>query len=220
MKATEFTRLRSPIKELSYEIFKHTSDVESNSTCRTTLLSSGDPQKSQKSSTYRGLIYVSAAIFVILFLATLSTYASNKPTVAPFPREGAAWSAIAQPLSFVDPETLGFIAIDRPEVSMPGPIFGDLLLAKVPLPTNSWCENLFLGDTNTASMNRVFQLPYVIDTESINDDTQGVNTHPAHVQANDRVVEVSIFDIAYRGYSCFISIIFQNQITYEQFIID
>ena len=220
MKATEFTRLRSPIKELSYEIFKHTSDVESNSTCRTTLLSSGDPQKSQKSSTYRGLIYVSAAIFVILFLATLSTYASNKPTMAPFPREGAAWSAIAQPLSFVDPETLGFIAIDRPEVSMPGPIFGDLLLAKVPLPTNSWCENLFLGDTNTASMNRVFQLPYVIDTESINNDTQGVNTHPAHVQANDRVVEVSIFEICYRGYSCSISTIYQNQITYEQFIID
>jgi hypothetical protein len=193
MKATEFTRLRSPIKVLSYEVLKQTNDVESNSSCRVEALidrtADGMTQKSQKSSTYRGLIYVSATVFVILFLATLTTYASNKPTIAPYPKEGAAWSAIAQPLSFVDPETLGFIAIDRPEVSMPGPIFGELLLANVPLPTNSWCENLFLGSTNTASMNRVFQLPYVIDTESQN-DTQGVNTHPAHVQANDRTVEV------------------------------
>ena len=107
------------------------------------------------------------------------------------PIEKAAWSAIAQPLSILDPESLGFLAIDRPPISMPGPIFGELLNLKVPLPTNSWCENLFLGASNTESTNRVYQVPYVIDTEVHgNLSTQGVETHPAHVQANKNMVEV------------------------------
>ncbi len=104
--------------------------------------------------------------------------------------EGAAWSAIAQPYSVVNPESLGFLALDRPKVSMPGAIFGDLLLKKKPLPTNSWCENFFLGEENTLSMNRVFQLPYILDTDTKNGTLQGITTHPTHVRANDRMVEV------------------------------
>ena len=112
-------------------------------------------------------------------------------TIPVVPIEGAAWSAIAQPLSTLDPESLGFLAIDRPPISMPGPIFGELLNKNVPLPTNSWCENLFLGESTTESTNRVYQLPYVIDTEVHgNASTQGVETHPAHVQANENMVEV------------------------------
>jgi hypothetical protein len=112
-------------------------------------------------------------------------------TIPVVPIEGAAWSAIAQPLSTLDPESLGFLAIDRPPISMPGLIFGELLNKNVPLPTNSWCENLFLGESNTESTNRVYQLPYVIDTEVHgNASTQGVETHPAHVQANENMVEV------------------------------
>mmetsp|Transcript_31779 Transcript_31779/g.30301 ORF Transcript_31779/g.30301 Transcript_31779/m.30301 type:complete len:1026 (+) Transcript_31779:155-3232(+) len=92
----------------------------------------------------------------------------------PLPRQGAAWSSIAQPLSILDPESLGIIGIDRPEVSMPGLIFGELLEKHVPLPTN-----------------RVYQLPYVIDTETHgNMSTQGVETHPCHVQANEKMVEM------------------------------
>ena len=115
------------------------------------------------------------------------------------PIEKAAWSAIAQPLSTLDPESLGFLAIDRPPISMPGPIFGELLNLKVPLPTNSWCENLFLGESTTESTNRVYQLPYVIDTEVHgNASTQGVETHPAHVQANENMVEVRILNLKSR----------------------
>jgi hypothetical protein len=115
----------------------------------------------------------------------------HKPTPPALPIEGAAWSAIAQPLSILDPESLGFLAIDRPPISMPGPIFGELLEKNVALPTNSWCENLFLGESTTESTNRVYQVPYVIDTEVHgNASTQGVETHPAHVQANERMVEV------------------------------
>jgi hypothetical protein len=194
MKANELTPLRTPMKTVRYELLgppdqhdcEYDRTVILNSKCTVIDTSS----KPKYHFTARASLSASVAILVIVFFTTLLTYTTERPTIAPYPKEGAAWSAIAQPLSLVDPESLGFIAIDRPEVSMPGAIFGDLLLANVPLPTNSWCENFFLGKSNTASMNRVFQLPYVIDTESLNGDTQGVNTNPAHVQANDRTVEV------------------------------
>lgn len=191
MNANEFTPLRISTKVVRYELLGQPDQHESEYD-RTVILNSkhAGVDKSRYYFTARASLNASVAILVIVFFTTILTYTNERPTIAPYPKEGAAWSAIAQPLSLVDPESLGFIAIDRPEVSMPGAIFGDLLLAHVPLPTNSWCENFFLGKSNTASMNRVFQLPYVIDTESLNGDTQGVNTNPAHVQANDRTVEV------------------------------
>ena len=146
------------------------------------------------------------------------------------PVEGAAWSAVAQPYSVVDPTSLGLHAIDRGVSSKPGPIFDSILKKDptVPLPTNSWCENLFLGSTRGPT-NKVYQLPYVIDTDTHGGTRQvlvyshhnrprtfepvvspsliqppvmirpaqhtenlhmlqGVDTHPAHVQANDRMV--------------------------------
>ena len=190
MKPTEHTFLRNPIKGLSYEVIHAPTDLEDESASTGVSLAAIASSKSRKPLANRVLLTASATTFVIMFIATLLTYTKTRPQVAPSPKEGAAWSAIAQPLSTVNPEYLGFIAIDRPKVSMPGPIFGNLLLKNVPLPTNSWCENFFLGDSNTESMNRVFQLPYVIDTENHNGTTQGLNTHPAHVQANDRTVEV------------------------------
>ena len=192
MKATEYTRLRAPIKVLSYEVLQQPSDLENESSSTNVLLTDTRRNGRKQSIMERAMITASVTTFIILFFATLLSYTKTRPVIAFVPKEGAAWSAIAQPLSFVDPESLGFIAIDRPQVSMPGPIFGDLLLKKVPLPTNSWCENFFLGDSNTESMNRVFQLPYVIDTETHNGTTQGLDTHPAHVQANDRTVEVIV----------------------------
>lgn len=190
MKPTENTYLRTPIKVLSYEVIHAPTDLEDESNSTGVSLAAIASDHSRKPLATRVLLNASVATFIILLLATLMTYTKTRPLIAPAPKEGAAWSAIAQPLSTVDPESLGFIAIDRPKVSMPGPIFGDLLLKNVPLPTNSWCENFFLGNSNTESMNRVFQLPYVIDTETHNGTTQGLDTHPAHVQANDRTVEV------------------------------
>lgn len=83
---------------------------------------------------------------------------------------------------------LGVIGIDRPLVSRPGPIFDKVSSKRIPLPTNSWLESLFLGETNSGPNNRVFQVPYIIDTGGY---IQGVRAHPAHVQANSRQVEMT-----------------------------
>jgi len=99
--------------------------------------------------------------------------------------EGGAWSAISLPFSTVSPASLGMIVVDRPSSSSPGPIFKNLVSRGIPLPTNSWCENFFLGRSNTGEHNKVFQVPYILDTA---DTIPGVRTHPAHVQANDRAV--------------------------------
>ena len=72
--------------------------------------------------------------------------------------EGSAWSAIALPYSTVSPVSLGFTAVDRPQISSPGPIFKNLVNRNIPLPTNSWCENFFLGTSNVGAENKVFQV--------------------------------------------------------------
>lgn len=59
---------------------------------------------------------------------------------------------------------IGFIGIDRPLVSRPGAIFEKVSSKRIPLPTNSWLESLFLGETNVGPNNRVFQVPYIVDT--------------------------------------------------------
>lgn len=190
MSANEYTRIKDPVTVVSYQVLQPASDIENEAESTRVSLASIASSGPKGVLTARALISLTATTFIILFFGTLLSYTRTRPITAPSPQEGAAWSAIAQPLSMVNPETIGFIAIDRPKVSMPGPIFGDLLLKNIPLPTNSWCENFFLGNTNTASMNRVFVLPYVIDTDDHGGNQQGVNTHPAHVQANDRTVEV------------------------------
>ena len=93
------------------------------------------------------------------------------------------WSSDSPPFSVTDPRELGFLDLDRPEVSQPGNILAQV---EGPLPTNSWCENLFIGQSNTATSSSVFQVPYIIDTAST--DVPGVRIHEAHVQANDRAV--------------------------------
>ena len=99
--------------------------------------------------------------------------------------EGNAWSSIAVPFSTVSPASIGFRSIDRPQSSSPGPIFKNFINRQIPLPTNSWCENFFLGNSNTGHDNKVFQVPYILDTAG---PTQGIRTHSTHVQANDRAV--------------------------------
>ncbi len=132
-----------------------------------------------------GIIIVMCA--VAYYLA--SEISTSKPILE------AAWSSRASPFSTIDPDSLGFIPMDRPDISKPGPIFGDLLNRKVPLPTNSWYENLLLGFQNNRAENKVFQVPYIIDTGG---PIPGVRTHSCHVQANNRAVMVSVvslFDI-------------------------
>ena len=138
------------------------------------------------------------AAVVLLPLLCLLAFLRPRPPDAqmvprPFPVYKGAWSSVAEPFSTVNPIDIGVIGIDRPLVSRPGAVFDKLLVdkKKIPLPTNSWLESLFLGEINTGPNNRVFQVPYIIDT---NGYIQGVRAHPAHVQANSRQVEMTFED--------------------------
>jgi hypothetical protein len=100
---------------------------------------------------------------------------------------GAAWSANASPFSVVDPHDAGFTYIDRPEISKPGDVFRHLQSKGSPLPTNAWCENFFLGGQgNNDPNNKVFQIPYVLDTGG---PIAGVRTHASLVLGTGTSVE-------------------------------
>lgn len=135
----------------------------------------------------------------VLFLSLLSIYIASDRSTSFLQ---AAWSSRAAPFSTVDPASLGFIPMDRPDISKPGPIFGDLLDRNLPLPTNSWYENFLLGMRNDGQENKVFQVPYILDTGG---HIPGVRTHSCHVQANNRAVMASfIFFNAYVKYLKFL----------------
>jgi len=69
----------------------------------------------------------------------------------------------------------------------PGKVWGPLLTKEVPLPTNSWFENLVLGDSLDDEMtSRVFTIPYVMDTAG---PVAGVRTHGSGVKASVNIVE-------------------------------
>ena len=101
----------------------------------------------------------------------------------------AAWSSNATPFSELDPHDAGFTYVDRPPESRPSEIFRNVRNSGQPLPTNSWCENLFLGGIHQRSPeNNVYQIPYVIDTAG---PVPGIRTHPVHVQSNALSVEAT-----------------------------
>lgn len=127
------------------------------------------------------LIIFCASVMCIGLLYTLG--AGVHPEVV----TGAAWSSRAAPLSTMNPEDLGVQTIDRPSASKPGPAFRALQNLSVPLPTNSWYENLFIGSDNTVAESSVFQVPYILDTAG---RLVGIRTHPCHVQANTNMVMV------------------------------
>jgi hypothetical protein len=138
------------------------------------------------------MLITAAAVLTAMTLFSRLMHQTSLSPVEPKAVYGAAWSSVALPFSTVNPEEL-VIGIDRPLVSRPGAIFDKVphnLAAnnrRIPLPTNSWLESLFLGDITWGPSNRVFQVPYIVDT---NGYIQGVRAHPAHVQANSRQVEM------------------------------
>lgn len=101
------------------------------------------------------------------------------------PQLGSGWTSNAAPFSMMDPRALSLSSMDRYDGSHPGEIFGDLRQRNIALPTNSWFENLLLGHSNTLPTNKVFQVPYIIDTGA---RIPGVRTHPCHVMANSKMV--------------------------------
>jgi hypothetical protein len=184
MRATENTPLK--IINLKYEPLQ--TDLEETRNDRGSrghlLMRSKESTTSCSTAVFRAASIITIIIFAAVLLLS---YVSIYPHIAPFPIMESA----VQPFSIVDPESLGFIAINRPNASMPGRIFDQLSEKHIPLPTNSWCENFFLGDSNGGPTNRVYVLPYVIDTDNNDDTTQGLNIHPGHVQANDHSMMVN-----------------------------
>ena len=91
-----------------------------------------------------------------------------------------------KPFSIVDPRSLGtaFLAVNRTDNTEPGPAFNDLVLSNVPLPTNNWAENLFLGSA-TSSQSIVFPMPYAIDTAG---NITGIRTHALFLTASTSAV--------------------------------
>lgn len=123
-----------------------------------------------------------------LLVSVLCLYALWSVDKEPETIESAAWSSVAAPFSTVNPADIGIQVVQRPFSSQPGPIFNALKVKHIPLPTNGWYENFFLGLTNNGPDNSVFQVPYILDTAGY---ISGLRTHPAHVQANGVTVMVS-----------------------------
>lgn len=136
-------------------------------------------------------LYAAVLLFVVAAVATVLMFQSNASPSPSLPEQGAAWSSKSQPFSVVNPIDLGVLAVDRPLGSKPGAIFSHFVgyeKPDVPLPTNAWYENLLLGYNSNNVENKVFEVPYVMDTAGA---IPGVRAHACHVKAATRSIEVS-----------------------------
>ena len=142
------------------------------------------------------------SIVLVASICCFSTARINSPILLP--------AAKIVPFSSADPRDLGFKSINRSAASQPAKIFADLRNQRIPLPTNAWCENLFLGDCTRDTASNAFQLPYIVDTSGVYQvkdcifhskmnsvircnvatTKQGLRTHAVRVQSNDRTVMV------------------------------
>jgi hypothetical protein len=93
-----------------------------------------------------------ASILLISGLTTMARFKSPLPVPV---LQSGAWSSKADPFSTVDPVSLGFKEVNRPLASRPGEILANLIDKKslkgapdTALPTNSWFQNLIIGDSN------------------------------------------------------------------------
>lgn len=132
---------------------------------------------------------------VMLGSIVVSYQNTTVSTILSPPVMTSAWSSKSEPFSTIDPTSIGILSIDRPASSKPGPILSNLIgedpfshAPDTPLPTNTWYQNLILGNSNNDPENKIFQIPYIIDAAGY---IAGLRTHPCHLQANDRMVMVS-----------------------------
>ena len=139
-----------------------------------------------------GALLLSSCVSILCLVVYVSS--RSKATAVPPPFVEAAWSSKADPFSYVNPVDIGFQPVNRPFSSRPGEILSNLVTMDsvsgaplTPLPTNAWYQNLILGSSNTDPENKVFQVPYIVDTAGI---IPGVRTHPCYLEANDRTVLV------------------------------
>ena len=176
--ATERTPLRSGLRPVKYDP-SSVADLESTMVHLNvdSGLDGDNVRRSGSGGPWKPAVRAGLLMCFLVSMACVMVLTTQRQRYA-LPVEGAAWSAVAQPYSVVDPTSLGLHAIDRGVSSKPGPIFDSILKKDptVPLPTNSWCENLFLGSTRGPT-NKVYQLPYVIDTDT-HGGTRQVRVYP------------------------------------------
>ena len=117
------------------------------------------PDRSKSNVSNGTVTTYAASIILVLGLCVLAFHVNVTDSIM-----NTAWSSDMGPYSTADPRDVGFRGIARSDASKPGPIFQRMQNEKRPLPTNSWCENLFLGQTTTSKFNQVFQVPYLLGT--------------------------------------------------------
>ena len=164
-------------------------------------IQSSTPEKRPVVDRKFGMILVTVCTTILLVISAVLTLKKPVEVSQDLPIFGSAWSSKAEPFSYVDPTTLGIQSIDRPSSSKPGKILENLIsidseshIPETPLPTNTWYQNLILGDSNTDPENKIFQIPHIIDTAGY---IRGIRTHPCHLQANDRMVMVRLMTLLY-----------------------
>jgi hypothetical protein len=151
----------TPLVEVKYDVSfdDPTSVVITPQNCQDSTVYSSNFQKRKQG------VYLAFSILLIVCVSSfLFFWLQNGETVSPIVKSagGGQKMPLIEPYSSMDPLELGLLPAIRYN-SKPGEIFANLY--NVPLPTNSWCQNLLLGAT-TSPENRVFQVPFIIDTAS------------------------------------------------------
>jgi hypothetical protein len=87
-----------------------------------------------------------AKYFIAATLLIIGVWLSLSKVQPSFQDYGASSTAplpptLFAPFSTLDPRALNFSGVTRPS-STPGPAFGNLRQQHLPLPTNSWSQNL------------------------------------------------------------------------------
>jgi hypothetical protein len=128
----------------------------------------------------RLLASVSTAIMAFTFLVYLARSSTKHDNTNAF---------VFRPYSTADPADIGLLVVNRSAYASqsvgtggtPEPVFGFYEDIGMPLPTNNWAENMFVGSTNS-STNNIFQIPDVIDT---NGPITGAQIHAVFMTASD-----------------------------------
>lgn len=146
MKSSNFANETTPLKQIDF-------DMSVPAIPHVSIPQQGNRSKNKRKALM--MFCIVSSIIAIIWVALRSSGSS--------PRIDEEYLFQSEPFSFLDPRSLGILEIDRPVSSRPGKVFDGLRYMHIPLPTNSWCESLFVGTTSESANNNVFQLPYVID---------------------------------------------------------
>jgi hypothetical protein len=131
---------------------------------------------------------LAALICTALVATSFSSLYNSKLTSSS--SSGVTKAFVFNPYSTIDPaQIVGLLLVNRSSYASqsagtggsPEPVFGIYENVGMPLPTNNWAENMFVGTTNS-SVNNIFQIPNVIDTAG---PITGTQMHAVFQTASD-----------------------------------